>query len=93
MSVVTNSFTARGGDGDTSLRKNPNKKNLLGVSDVLITYEEVRVEYLTQILNGLIRNADVHYGSGGEGRIKIFSNNAYEPLVLGNTCGTTPPSR
>jgi 5'-nucleotidase len=91
VTVVTNNFTAGGGDGYVTLRDKPNKKNLLGTGAALITYEEAWVEYLTQNLNGLIDDADPRYRPGGEGRILILSRYAFAPLMLTNASGLTVP--
>jgi 5'-nucleotidase len=87
VTIVTNSFTASGGDTYNTFRDKTTKKNLLGATDALITYEEALVEYLTQNLNGLIDDADPRYQPGGEGRILIFNRYAYAPLALIDASG------
>lgn len=76
FAVVTNSFTAAGGDNYPTLANNPNKRNLLGLDDTLVSYEQAWLSYLQSLpaVGGVptISAADPRYAPGGEGRITII---------------------
>jgi 5'-nucleotidase len=63
LAVVTNSFTAAGGDGFEVLTKAP-------FADLGATYEQPLVNYVEQALGGRITAAA--YPEGGEGRIRVI---------------------
>jgi 5'-nucleotidase len=83
VAVVTNSFTAAGGDTYPTFENKTTKRNLIGANDALISYEEALVEYLTLDLDGLIDDADPRYQPGGEGRIRFvnFTNRLFLPIM------------
>jgi 2',3'-cyclic-nucleotide 2'-phosphodiesterase (5'-nucleotidase family) len=71
LSIVTNSFTAAGGDNYPWLAANPNKTQLPA------TYEQAWVEYLLSFPAGIqglpaVPGSDPRYQTGGEGRIKLL---------------------
>jgi hypothetical protein len=70
VAIVTNSFTADGGDNYPWLGNNPNKVIFP------VTYEQAWVEYLFSFpkgTNGLptIPTSDPRYQPGGDGRITL----------------------
>lgn len=76
VSVVTNDFTAGGGDNYPWLGANPNKTRIFDLNGVVVTYESVWVEYMLSFapdVAGLptIPAGDPRYAPGGEGRIVI----------------------
>lgn len=79
VSIVTNSFTADGGDNYPWLADNPNKVQFP------LTYEQALVEYLLTFpaMQGLptIPASDVRYQPGGEGRIALMSKRAFLPII------------
>ncbi|GAB4442350.1 MAG: hypothetical protein OHK0015_40860 [Chloroflexi bacterium OHK40] len=70
VSIITNSFTAAGGDNYPTFAANPNKVQFPA------TYEQVWVEYLLSlpVVDGLptVPASDPRYAPGGEGRITII---------------------
>lgn len=77
VTLVTNNFTAGGGDNYPMLRNNPDKKQLLNAEGIALTYEQAWVDYMLEFpvktINGLdlptIPASDPSYQPGGEGRI------------------------
>lgn len=80
VTIVTNSFTAGGGDNYPWLRDNPNKTQLLGTDGIALTYEEAWVEYMLRFprktIEGLnlptLPATDLRYRPGGQGRIRFI---------------------
>jgi hypothetical protein len=62
LAVVTNSFTAAGGDGFEVLADAP-------FADLGATYEQPLVAFVQEVLDGRITEAA--YPEGGEGRIRV----------------------
>jgi 2',3'-cyclic-nucleotide 2'-phosphodiesterase (5'-nucleotidase family) len=87
IGIVTNSFTARGGDDYATLAANPNKTNLVDDHGITISYEQAWRDYLlTFPATGkpslpTIPATDLRYQPGGEGRITVLSRSVYLPLV------------
>jgi 2',3'-cyclic-nucleotide 2'-phosphodiesterase / 3'-nucleotidase / 5'-nucleotidase len=82
--IVTNSFTAGGGDNYPTLAGKPNQVNLRSPAGA-ISYEQALIEYLRSfpVRDGLptIAASDTRYASGGEGRIVILSNRVLLPII------------
>lgn len=82
--VVTNSFTANGGDNFPTFANNSDKARLLG-GGLAVSYEQAWREYLASfpVQDGLptIPASDRRYKPGGEGRIRVLTVRAYQPLV------------
>jgi 5'-nucleotidase len=85
IAIVTNSFTANGGDNYPTFANNPNKVRLLDDSGIAISYEQAWREYLQSfpVKEGLptIAATDRRYQPGGEGRIRILAVRAYMPIL------------
>jgi 5'-nucleotidase/UDP-sugar diphosphatase len=87
IGIVTNSFTARGGDDYATLAANPNKTNLIDDHGVTISYEQAWREYLLTFPPSgtpslpTIPTTDQRYQPGGEGRIIILDWDSFLPLV------------
>ncbi len=93
VDLVTNHFTARGGDNYPWLASNPNQSNLVDETGIQISYEQSLIEYLQSFPEeeGLptIQAEDERYQPGGEGRITISD----EPTAVTlNNVGATPNS-
>lgn len=78
VALVTNSFTAEGGDNYIVLRDIPaeRKVQLFDADGVTLTYEQIWVEYLRSFpvgVSGLptIPDSDPRYQPGGDGRIQV----------------------
>jgi 2',3'-cyclic-nucleotide 2'-phosphodiesterase / 3'-nucleotidase / 5'-nucleotidase len=76
--LVTNSFTAAGGDNFPWLAANPNKLQMFGSGGVAPTYETVWVEYLLSLpvdALGLptVQAENPAYAPSGEGRIRFLT--------------------
>lgn len=73
VSIVTNTFTATGGDNYPWLKNNPNQTQLFDENGVTVTYDQTWVRYLLTfpVEEGFptIQSDDVRYQVGGEGRI------------------------
>jgi 5'-nucleotidase len=70
LTVVTNNFTANGGDNYPSFANNPNKTRLLQ-GGIAFSYEQVWRQYLQSFPNQTISASDARYAPGGEGRIRF----------------------
>jgi len=84
--IVTNNFTAGGGDDYPTFANNPNQLNLP------LTYDLAWREYLD---GTTIDNADPRYAPGGQGRITIIAATATptpSPTVAPPTATPTPPA-
>ncbi|WP_129677819.1 choice-of-anchor I family protein [Candidatus Chloroploca sp. Khr17] len=83
--IVTNSFTAGGGDNYPTLANKPNQVNLRSPAGA-ISYEQALLEYLRSfpVREGLptIEASDLRYAPEGEGRIVILSNRALIPIAI-----------
>lgn len=80
VDIVTNTFTAGGGDSYTTLRDIPadRKVQLFDADGVTLTYEQAWVEYLLAFPVGssgrpTIPASDPRYVPGGDGRIEIVT--------------------
>lgn len=75
VSVITNTFTAAGGDNYPTLAADPDKTQLFDPSGLTVTYEQVWVDYLSSLpATGTtalptVPADDPRYAPGGEGRI------------------------
>ncbi len=73
VSIVTNTFTAEGGDNYPWLKDNTNQTQLFDAQGVTLTYEQTWVDYLLSFdqKEGLptVPASDERYQPGGEGRI------------------------
>jgi 2',3'-cyclic-nucleotide 2'-phosphodiesterase (5'-nucleotidase family) len=75
VSIVTNRFTAEGGDAYVTLRDNTDRTELFGTGGVILTYEQAWVDYLASFPVGTsgrptIPASDGRYAATtGEGRI------------------------
>ena len=101
VTVLTNNFVARGGDGYTQFANNPNQSTLRDTSGTFIFYERAWREYLQTFpisvrLDGVsgelptISASDTRYQPGGEGRITIQEPTAVSLTEL-STGRTTVP--
>lgn len=85
ISIVTNSFTAGGGDDYPTFANNPNQTRLFDEQGIAITYEQAWLEYMLSFPEeeGLptIPAEDPRYQPGGEGRITILTNHIYFAIV------------
>lgn len=85
ISVVTNSFTAGGGDNYPSFANNPNQARLFDDQGIALTYEGAWLEYMLSFpeKEGLptIPEDDPRYQPGGEGRILILDFHVYFAIV------------
>jgi 2',3'-cyclic-nucleotide 2'-phosphodiesterase / 3'-nucleotidase / 5'-nucleotidase len=89
VAIVTNNFTARGGDNFPTFEDKAasNKRNLIDDNGVAISYEQAWREYLLSFpASGspslpTILASDTRYAVGGEGRIRINTNYQYLPIV------------
>lgn len=85
ISIITNTFTANGGDDYPTFANNPNKTQLFDSNGVAVTYEQAWVEYLLSLPpeEGFptIQGDDPRYQPGGEGRIIILDNFRFFPIV------------
>jgi 2',3'-cyclic-nucleotide 2'-phosphodiesterase/3'-nucleotidase/5'-nucleotidase len=81
LSVITNDFTASGGDNYPTFANNPHKKRVLDTNDFPITYEQAWREYMQSLPNATISANDPRYRPGGEGRIRIVRTLRYLPLA------------
>lgn len=76
VSIVTNSFIARGGDGYSWLGDNPNQSRLFDEQGNAVAYEQAWREYLQSFPfdSGLptVQEDDPRYQPGGEGRITFL---------------------
>jgi 5'-nucleotidase len=85
ISIVTNNFTAAGGDNYPTFANNPNKTRLLDGGGITVGYEQAWREYLQSlpVTQGLptIRASDKRYQPGGEGRIRILTAHLHLPLI------------
>lgn len=74
LRIVTNSFTAEGGDNYPTLANKTSRLNLLSPSG-LLSYEDALLEYLASFpkINNIptIPSTDARYRAGGEGRIQF----------------------
>jgi 2',3'-cyclic-nucleotide 2'-phosphodiesterase (5'-nucleotidase family) len=79
VALITNSFTAGGGDNYPWLRDNPNKTQIFDDQGTVVTYESAWVAYLLSFPAGgspalpTIPASDPRYRPGGEGRITFAS--------------------
>ncbi|HEX8681178.1 MAG TPA: 5'-nucleotidase C-terminal domain-containing protein [Ardenticatenaceae bacterium] len=95
VDLVTNHFTARGGDNYPWLASNTNQSNLIDETGIQISYEQSLIEYLqTFPVEGdpalpTIQAEDERYQPGGEGRITI--TDAPTAVTLNNV-GAMPGS-
>lgn len=82
VTVVTNSFTANGGDNYATFANIPQerKTRLLDDEGIALTYERTLVEYLQQL--GVVRANDPRYRPGGDDRIVIFNLLLRMPMVF-----------
>ena len=91
IGIITNSFTARGGDNYPTLENNPNKTNLIDDNGVAISYEQAWREYLLTFPTSgtpplpTIPATDLRYRAGGAGRITVLSRQLYLPVVEANS--------
>lgn len=83
VTVVTNDFTANGGDDYPQFRNNPNKTRLRDANGQ-ITYEQTFREYLQSFpqVDGVptIPASDTRYRPGGEGRL-TFLRSIFLPFI------------
>jgi 5'-nucleotidase len=93
VNIVTNHFTAEGGDIYPWLANNPNQSNLRDENGFQFSYEQSLIYYLQTFPEeeGLptIQAEDERYQPGGEGRITITDN---PTAVTLNNVGATPGS-
>jgi 5'-nucleotidase len=95
VDLVTNHFTARGGDNYPWLASNTNQSTLIDETGIQISYEQSLIEYLqTFPVEGdpalpTIQAEDERYQPGGEGRITI--TDAPTAVTLNNV-GAMPGS-
>lgn len=89
VDIVTNGFTANGGDNYPTFAANPNKTRLLDDSGISLAYEQSFRLYLqTFPVEGdpalpTVQADDERYQPGGEGRITITAGvDVYLPLIL-----------
>jgi 2',3'-cyclic-nucleotide 2'-phosphodiesterase / 3'-nucleotidase / 5'-nucleotidase len=80
VNVVTNSFTANGGDNYPTFASYTDKPRLFDDEGIAISYEQTLVEYLQEL--GVVRASDVRYRPGGDDRILIFNVLLRLPLVF-----------
>ena len=77
VSIVTNRFTAEGGDAFVTLRDNTDRTQLFGTGGVILTYEQAWIDYLASFPVGVsgrptIPASDGRYAATtGEGRITV----------------------
>lgn len=103
VTVLTNNFVARGGDGYTQFANNSNQNTLRDTSGTFIYYERAWREYLQSLptasrLDGesgelpTISASDTRYQPGGEGRITIEEEDPTAVSLTGlSTNSTTVP--
>ena len=82
VTIVTNNFTANGGDNYPTFANIPlaRKPRLLDDEGIALTYERTLVEYLQEL--GVVRANDPRYQPGGDDRILIFNTLLRMPLVF-----------
>ncbi|MGB0389466.1 MAG: 5'-nucleotidase C-terminal domain-containing protein, partial [Ardenticatenaceae bacterium] len=98
VTVITNSFVARGGDGYSQFGDNPNQSTLRDDSGTFIFYERAWREYLQTLpVSGnpalpTVLASDPRYQPGGEGRITIIPADVTAiDLAELNSSGTSVP--
>jgi 2',3'-cyclic-nucleotide 2'-phosphodiesterase / 3'-nucleotidase / 5'-nucleotidase len=80
VTIVTNQFTASGGDDYAVLASIPeSRKRRLLSGGIAVSYEQVWREYLQGALSGVVPANDPRYRPGGEGRIRF--NNRYDTIL------------
>jgi 2',3'-cyclic-nucleotide 2'-phosphodiesterase (5'-nucleotidase family) len=96
VSVVTNQFTANGGDNYPTFANNPNKLRLLQ-GGAALSYEQVWRQYLQSLPNQTISASDPRYQPGGQGRINFLQATSIGQAggtfsVTGGITITVPPA-
>jgi 5'-nucleotidase len=97
ISIVTNDFTATGGDGFVTLQNNPNRVRLKDATGALISYGDAWRSYmqtfpLTTVLGQslpTVLSTDKRYQPGGEGRLIFGRSFWYFPIA--SSTGSSPP--
>ncbi len=82
VNIVTNNFTANGGDNYQTFANIPEsrKPRLFDDQGIALTYERTLVEYLQEL--GVVRASDERYQPGGDDRILIYNLLLRLPIVF-----------